>query len=187
MRWGIASLLLAAASLISLQAIAESCMPALPGFTAAPASIGAPHTCLQDYPPTAIAANEEGKVLLGFFIRPDGTTRAPRVLQSSGFADLDRAAVECSRHFVYRPAKKNGKPVEVPWQIMVQFKMDGWGTQPVTAMPARKPPPPPKARKQPGNAKPNRHCTPLALRSTPLFQTNVITPSTPDLIRWRSG
>lgn len=167
-RRSIAPLLIASASLASVQAMAESCMPALPGFVAAPASVGAPHTCLQDYPPDAVRLGEEGTVRLGYIIRTDGTTRSPRILQSSGFADLDRAAVECSHRFVYRPAMQKGKPVEVPWQIMIEFKLAGWD-HPLAAVPSHKAPFPPKMRKPPSNAKPNRRCTPVAMRANRTF------------------
>jgi TonB family protein len=163
MAWRIASLLVASASFASFQAMAESCMPALPGFVTAPASIGAPHTCLQDYPLTAVRLGEEGKVRLAYTIKTDGTIRSPWVIQSSGFADLDQAALDCSHRFVYRPAMSHGKPVEVPWQITIQFKLTGWGTQPYVAAPSPKPYPP--ARKPQNKAKPNRRCTPVAMLS----------------------
>ena len=60
-------------------------------------------------------------MLLGFTIGTDGTVKAPEVLDSSGFADLDWQALECARNFHYRPATLNGKPVESPWRVELRM------------------------------------------------------------------
>jgi TonB family protein len=158
MRWVAVMLSLSSAAMASVQAMAGSCPPALPGSVTGPAAVGPPHTCLQDYPLSAIRAGEEGNVAVGFFIKTDGTIRAPFILRSSGFPDLDHAALTCARRFVYKPAMHNGKPIEVPWQIRVQFRLADFPGQ-YAAGPSLPPPPPPKAPKK---AKPDRQCIPVA-------------------------
>src|SRR5580765_4385316 len=105
--------------ILSAPAAAELCTPVPPHFSAHPASRGAPHTCSQDYPASALHNDEEGDVDIEFFIKADGSVRSPRVRRSSGHPDLDNAAVACVLRFTYRPAIQNGKPVEVPWTTRV--------------------------------------------------------------------
>lgn len=45
------------------------------------------------------------------------------VAHSSGSQELDQAAVECASSWTYRPAQKNGRPVEVPWQAEVNWML----------------------------------------------------------------
>ncbi len=49
------------------------------------------------YPPVARRMGWEGKVVVAFVILPDGSVRNVRVLQGSGFAVLDRNAVDAVR------------------------------------------------------------------------------------------
>lgn len=50
------------------------------------------------YPAVARKMGWEGKVLVAFLLRPDGTVRDVRVVQGSGHAVLDRGAVEAVRN-----------------------------------------------------------------------------------------
>jgi protein TonB len=88
-----------------------------------PASIGRPHSCLQDYPTISQRLNEEGTTMLGFKITPDGSVTDVHVATSSGHDRLDQAAVQCAQSWRYKPAMQNGQPVEVPWQTAVQWKL----------------------------------------------------------------
>jgi TonB family protein len=86
-----------------------------------PASIGAPHICINDYPPEAIAAHAEGTTVVGFTITESGKTAEVKVSKSSGNADLDNAAVTCISRWLYRPAQNDGKPAAVPWKAQVRW------------------------------------------------------------------
>jgi TonB family protein len=86
-----------------------------------PASIGAPHICINDYPPEAIAVHAEGTTVVGFTITESGKTAEVKVAKSSGNADLDNAAVTCISRWLYRPAQKDGKPVALPWKAQVRW------------------------------------------------------------------
>jgi TonB family protein len=66
--------------------------------------------------------------MVAFTISEMGSVADPRVVQSSGYADLDAAAVECISTWKYRPATQNGSAVAVPWKAVVQ-----WG-KPTTAV-----------------------------------------------------
>jgi TonB family protein len=151
------------AATMSVQAMASSCMPELPGSITHPVAIGAARTCLQDYPPSAVRANEEGDVMVGYFIKTDGATRSPRILRSSRYPDLDQAALRCTLRFLYKPAMRNGKPVEVPWKTRVAFRLTDFPDQLHAAGPSL--PIPPLSPRRPKNAKPDPHCIPVAALS----------------------
>ena len=61
-----------------------------------------PDTCTKFYPPDAAGAHVEGQTMLAFEITQGGQTKDIRVIQSSGNADLDRAAQHCAAGFLYR-------------------------------------------------------------------------------------
>jgi protein TonB len=84
-----------------------------------PASVGKPHFCMQDYPPDAVAELAEGRVTVKFKITVEGVTTNHQIVESSGYATLDDAALACTSRWRYKPAIKDGKPIEVPWKAQV--------------------------------------------------------------------
>lgn len=105
-------------NLITTQAQAANPPP-----IASPASMGKPHVCLAMYPPDAVAERAQGTVTVQFSITTEGTTHGNRVVRSSGYAALDDAAVACTCDWRYKPAMKDGQPVEVPWKAEVRWLM----------------------------------------------------------------
>jgi TonB family protein len=80
------------------------------------------HYCSPNsYPQNAAMDGAEGETELGFHIESDGTVKDITVLQSSGSDELDKAAMSCVSSWVYRPATKNGRPIEVPWKTIVNW------------------------------------------------------------------
>jgi TonB family protein len=77
------------------------------------------------YPPAAIRLGIEGDTALTFRIAVDGTTKDVVVEHSSGNADLDYAAVAGAQCWRYKPAMKDGKPVEVTWHAVVRWRLTG--------------------------------------------------------------
>src|ERR1700761_2228130 len=88
-----------------------------------PKSTGRPHTCTQDYPKAAIAANEEGVTTLSFLVSAQGTVEDASVAKSSGYADLDAASVVCVNGWTYTPATQNGKPFDTRWMAAVTWSL----------------------------------------------------------------
>jgi TonB family protein len=64
-----------------------------------------------DYPRASLRYLETGKVTWAFLIGADGRLQDVRKLQSSGFADLDAAAILPFASCRARPAMVDGKPV----------------------------------------------------------------------------
>jgi protein TonB len=62
----------------------------------------------QEYPDAAQLNGEEGTVLVDVYVRPNGRAGKVRVAQSSGFNDLDNAAVESVLNWRFVPATRDG-------------------------------------------------------------------------------
>lgn len=88
-----------------------------------PLSFGRPNVCTSDYPPEAAAAGHEGTVRLAFTITDKGTVADPKVDVSSGYPELDAAALACVKDWRYRPAMQNGQPISVPWMAVVNWSL----------------------------------------------------------------
>lgn len=93
-----------------------------PGITA-PVSIGAPHTCERQYPPTAVRLNQQGTTVIWLMVNTDGSVSDVRVARSSGHEMLDEAAIRCAASWRYRPALENGRAVAASWMTNVQWKL----------------------------------------------------------------
>jgi protein TonB len=78
------------------------------------------------YPAIAIRLNHEGTTLVSIHIDAQGTVTGADVAQSSGFSDLDQAAVQCvNAQFHFSPATENGVPVASTRQIRIVWKLAG--------------------------------------------------------------
>ena len=79
----------------------------------------APH-----YPELARAAGLEAKLVLQAIVRRDGTVHDIKVLRCThaGFG-FEAAATRAVRRWRYKPAMKDGKPVDVYFLINVEFNL----------------------------------------------------------------
>lgn len=75
------------------------------------------------YPDSAQLNGEEGTVLVGVLVRPTGRASNFRVEQSSGFEDLDTAAVQGAMNWHYVPAERNGDRVSDWTTIKIVFHL----------------------------------------------------------------
>jgi D-alanyl-D-alanine endopeptidase (penicillin-binding protein 7) len=63
------------------------------------------------YPVADVAASHEGTVTVGFLVDADGTVADSRLLRSSGFSGLDKAAQSALHKCLFAPALRHGQPV----------------------------------------------------------------------------
>lgn len=78
---------------------------------------------LKRYPPMARMNNWQGKVVLKFSVKDDGTVENLEVVQSSGHAVLDEAAMETIRRASPLPLKHElGKP-RVTFQFPISYTL----------------------------------------------------------------
>ena len=78
------------------------------------------------YPSTERRRGIEGRVMVAFTVDPSGRVQNARVSQSSGNANLDRAALTAVRKWKFRPARNGlGQPISCPMQAPVSFVLRG--------------------------------------------------------------
>jgi TonB family protein len=79
------------------------------------------------YPPALFAKKVQGNVTLRLFIDRDGHVRADstQVVESSGYASLDSAAIRGSQELQFVPAKTKGEPLSVTILFPVYFRFPG--------------------------------------------------------------
>lgn len=97
--------------------------PPKPQGISAPVSIGASHSCENEYPPSSVRLNQEGTTSIKFTVNTDGSVSNVQVVGSSGHDALDEAAIKCASNWRYKPAQQNGQPVPAPWTTNVQWKL----------------------------------------------------------------
>ncbi len=99
-----------------------------------PKKISAPQP---DYPPGKRIAGIAELIVIQAVVGTDGTTRNP----SASTEDdplLVYAALEALRHWTFEPARLEGEPVAVYWNLTVNFKLGGCGPGPDRAQRSRK-------------------------------------------------
>lgn len=73
------------------------------------------------YPEIARLRGYEGVVLVYAEILPDGRVGNMKIRKSSGYAILDKSAVEAVKPWKFEPAKKSGKPLTVWVELPIKF------------------------------------------------------------------
>lgn len=76
-----------------------------------------------EYPERMIAIEAEGLVIVGAALDEEGRVFDTRVLKSSGFAELDSAAVQAVRNASFSPAMQHDKPLAVKISVPVRFNL----------------------------------------------------------------
>lgn len=95
---------------------------------AAPSSLAqltAPPTIMmdtKDWPPDALARHEQGTAVLTLYILASGQVAVARVIQSSGFPDLDAKSAELVKARHWSPASLDGKPVNTALIVLSVWK-----------------------------------------------------------------
>jgi TonB family protein len=79
------------------------------------------------YPPALFAKKVQGNVTLRLFIDRDGHVRSDstQVVESSGYASFDSAAIRGSQDLQFVPAKTKGEPQAVTILFPVYFRYPG--------------------------------------------------------------
>lgn len=77
------------------------------------------------YPREALREGITGTVLLEVLVDVDGSPLKVTIHQSSGNRELDRAAqLQVQKHWRFRPASRNGAPVQAIGIVPIDFKLD---------------------------------------------------------------
>jgi protein TonB len=91
-----------------------------PASTTGPVAIDNPPP---DYPEDALRRGQEGLVMILARICPEGRPLEVTVLRSSGYGTLDRAARAAVLRWAFRPATRDGRPVEGEVEIPIRFRL----------------------------------------------------------------
>ncbi|MEQ9175811.1 MAG: TonB family protein, partial [Alphaproteobacteria bacterium] len=75
------------------------------------------------YPLSARRRNQEGRVVLEAEVTASGSSTAVQIVQSSGVAALDQAAMEAVRDWRFLPGRRDGVPVTASVSIPVVFRL----------------------------------------------------------------
>ena len=76
-----------------------------------------------DYPKGARQRGEQGDVVLEIRVNVEGTVDDVKVAVSSGFAELDEAAVRAAKAAKFSPARSGRDPVASTARLKLQFKL----------------------------------------------------------------
>ena len=76
-----------------------------------------------EYPDRALNDRISGSVTVQYVVDERGYTKDVQVVDSTPKGVFDRAAVDAIRRWRYRPAKYNGRPVEVPVRTRIRFEL----------------------------------------------------------------
>jgi protein TonB len=95
---------------------------ALANETPAHVDLSQPHP-QPPYPDSALTSGEQGTIFMDLYVRPSGRISRFRVSQSSGFEDLDNAAVESVLNWRFVPAIQDGDPVSDWTTVKVVFQL----------------------------------------------------------------
>jgi len=75
------------------------------------------------YPPEAIRWHHQGTAMVSLVVDVHGMPRDIRIERSSGFPELDRAALEAVQHWTFKPGLKYGQPSDAKVAIPVTFNL----------------------------------------------------------------
>lgn len=100
---------------------------ALSGFAASAANVAPKVDTSQPtpvvYPTTAQRAGEEGTVLLNVYVTYTGKPQKIDIAKSSGYSELDNAAVETAANWHYVPALHDGDTASDWASVQVVYRM----------------------------------------------------------------
>jgi protein TonB len=77
------------------------------------------------YPVDSRRAHEQGTVVLSVLLSTDGRVSDVSIARSSGFARLDRAALDAVRDWRWSPLMRDGNPVMVRGVVTIPFILQG--------------------------------------------------------------
>lgn len=108
-----------------LNVIAAVLVSSAPAVFAAevPASFDSKN-CKAEYPKASLMNEEQGTVSMSFLVKADGSVADSKIDKSSGFKNLDKAAIKSLSACKFKPGTKDGAPAETWTKVDYAWKLD---------------------------------------------------------------
>ena len=88
-----------------------------------PPSVDQSHPTAVSYPVAAQAAGEEGTAVVGGYVSSSGKPEKASLAQSTGFNDLDDAAVSTAMNWHYVPGIKDGETTSEWLAVEIAYRL----------------------------------------------------------------
>ena len=80
--------------------------------------------CKADYPKASLMNEEQGTVTMSFLVNADGSVADSKVEKSSGFKNLDKAAIKALSACKFKPGTKDGAAAQTWTKVDYAWKLD---------------------------------------------------------------
>lgn len=81
------------------------------------------HNPTPDYPRMSVRLGEQGQVVVKVLIGADGVPQKVELHTSSGFARLDKSALDAAMRWRYVPGKRGGVAETMWYQVPITFNL----------------------------------------------------------------
>jgi protein TonB len=111
---------------LSLSVIATLILSGVAGIAAAAGEVPAsfdPSKCKADYPKASLMNEEQGTTTMSFLISADGSVVDSKLEKSSGFKNLDKAALKGLSSCKFKPGTKDGAPAQTWTRVDYAWKL----------------------------------------------------------------
>jgi protein TonB len=109
-----------------VKVIASLVLTGIAGLTTAgevPASFD-PSKCKVEYPKASLMNEEQGTTSMSFLVNADGSVADSKLEKSSGFKNLDKAALKGLAACKFKPGSKDGAPAQTWTRVDYAWKLD---------------------------------------------------------------
>ena len=87
-----------------------------------PATVDAKN-CKAEYPKASLLNEEQGNVTMAFLVAPDGSVVDSKVEKSSGYKNLDKAAIKALSACKFKPGTKDGAVAQTWTKVDYAWKL----------------------------------------------------------------
>ncbi|MCC6069972.1 energy transducer TonB [Massilia sp. GCM10020059] len=83
-----------------------------------------PKNCKAEYPKASLMNEEQGTVSMAFLVSADGSVVDSKLEKTSGFKNLDKAAMKSLSACKFKPGTKDGAPAQTWTKVDYAWKLD---------------------------------------------------------------
>jgi protein TonB len=83
-----------------------------------------PKNCKAEYPKASLMNEEQGTVSMSFLVATDGSVVESKLEKTSGFKNLDKAALKSIGACKFKPGTKDGAPAQTWAKVDYAWKLD---------------------------------------------------------------